>query len=266
MADSVYKSTNLTKKQLQFMKLLEEYEISYFLMQDIEKRINHNFTNLNEVLENLVDKKIINRIERGKYAKEQYTNPYVLGSFISNGGVVGYWSALHFHGLTERFPNKLFVKTTTRKRNANLFGTTVQFVSVLPRKNIGITQNGYGDNAYPITDIEMTLIDCFDQPRYAGDFENLIKAFAKATLISEKLITYTKAYSNIALTKRLGYLASLFHPIKLNSFIIYAKKQVNAKYSLMDAGGFEKGEFNAVWKLRLNVPEESLIKMTEDHY
>jgi len=112
----------------------------------------------------------------------------------------------------------------------------------------------------------MTLVDCFDQPRYAGDFENLIKAFARATLRAEKLITYTKAYNNIALIKRFGYLASLFHPTKLNSFIVYAQKQVNAKYSLIDAGGFEEGEFNAVWKLRLNVPEKAIIKMAEDNY
>lgn len=266
MADGVYKSTNVTKEQLQFLQLLESYEISYFLMQDIEKRIDHQFKNLNEVLENLVDKKLINRIERGKYTKEQYTNPYVLASFISNGGTVAYWSALHLHELTERFPNKLFIKTTTRKRTINVFGTVVQFITVKPQKNIGISQNGYADNAYPITDIEMTVIDCFDQPRYAGDFENLIKAFANATLSPSKLITYTKAYNNITLTKRLGYLASLFHPIKLKSFIVYAQKQVNKRYSLLDAGGFEEGEFNPIWKLRLNVPEEAIIKMSQDLY
>lgn len=266
MADSVYKSTNVTKEQLQFLQLLDSYEISYFLMQNIENRINHQFKNLNEVLENLVDKQLINRIERGKYTKENYNNPYVLASFISNGGTVAYWSALHLHALTERFPNKIFIKTTTRKRTINLFGTAIQFITVKHQKNIGIIQNGYADNAYPITDIEMTMVDCFDQPRYAGDFENLIKAFANATLSPTKLITYTKAYNNIALTKRLGYLASLFHPIKLKSFISYAQKQVNKRYNLIDAGGFNEGEFNPLWKLRLNVPEQAILKMAQNQY
>lgn len=73
----------------------------------------------------------------------------------------------------------------------------------------------------------MTLVDCFDQPRYAGDFADLIKAFTNAKLTKNKLIEYTKAYNNIALTKRMGYLATLFHKEKLQSFINYSKTQVN---------------------------------------
>ncbi|MCF6168004.1 hypothetical protein [Lutibacter sp.] len=266
MADSVYISTNLNKKQLQFIQLLETYEIAYFSMQSIERKINHQFSNLNEILENLVNKNVLVRLERGKYANTQYANLYVLGSFIANGGVVAFWSALHLHKLTSRFPNKLFIKTTARKRNTNILGTPIKFVSVLKRKNIGISQNGYGDNAYPITNIEVTLIDCFDQPRYAGDFEDLIKAFAQAKLSAGKLIAYTKAYNNKAVTKRLGYLASLFHPKKLKAFIKYAQTQVNKKYNVLDAGGLEKGAFNSTWKLRLNVSEQEILNMVQSHY
>jgi len=266
MADSVYISKNLDENQRQFMKLLEAYEILYFNMQTIEQRINKKFKNLNEILENLVDKEMLIRIERGKYALNNYTNINVLATFISKNSAEAYWSALHYHGLTERFPNTLFVKTTQRKRSTEILGTNIKFVSVKDYKNIGIQQEGYGDNSFNITDVEMTLVDCFDQTRYAGDFADLIKAFATTNLTNNKLIAYTKAYNNIAVTKRLGFLAQVFHSNKLTSFINYAKAKVNKKYSLIDAGGLQQGDFVSEWKLRLNISYQNLLHIAQNEY
>lgn len=266
MADSVYISKNLDSNQLQFMKLLEAYEILYFNMQSIEQDIKQSFENLNEILENLVDKELLVRIERGKYALTNYADVKVLATFISQNSAISYWSALHYHGLTERFPNTLFVKTTQRKRDTQILGTPVKFVSVKENKNIGCIREGYGDDSFLVTDIEMTLVDCFDQPRYAGDFADLIKAFATANLTNNKLIEYTRAYNNMALTKRLGFLAELFHENGLQTFMKYAKTQVNKKYSLLDAGGLQQGEFVSEWKLRLNVSRQELLNMAQNEY
>ncbi len=265
MADSVYISKNLDGNQLQFMKLLEAHEILYFNMQNIEQDLAQNFENLNEILENLVDKEQLYRIERGKYALNNYSNINVLATFICQNSAIAYWSALHYHGLTERFPNTIFVKTAQRKRDTHILGTTVKFVTVKDYKNVGTIVEGYGANSFTITDAEMTLLDCFDQPRYGGDFTDLVKAFANVKLTNTKLIAYTKAY-NIAVTKRLGYLSALLHPDKLQRFISYAKSQVNTRYSLLDAGGLQKGAFVSEWMLRLNVSKESLIQMAQTEY
>src|SRR5690606_1012113 len=266
MADSVYISKNLDEHQLQFMKLLEANEILYFNMDTIEGELQVEFENLNEILENLVDKELLMRIERGKYVLNNYSNMHALATFISQNSSIAYWSALYHHGLTERFPNTIFVKTTQRKRETQILGSTIKFVSVKATKNIGVIREGYGDDSFLITDPEMTLVDCFDQPRYAGDFADLIKAFATAKLTNNKLIEYTKVYNNIALTKRLGYLATLFHKEKLQSFINYAQTQVNKRYSLIDAGGLQEGEFKNEWKLRLNISQENLLQMAQNEY
>lgn len=266
MADQVYISKNLNQKQLQFIKLLEDYEISYFDMKEIEHQINQSFKNLNEILENLVDKDLLRRIAKGKYALRNYQNINVLATFISKESSVGYWSALHYHGLTERFPNTVFVKMDQRKRDTEILGAPIQFITVKKEKNMGQEQKGYGGNSFPMTDIEMTLVDCFDQPRYAGDFPDLIKAFAQANLTNKRLIKYTKTYNNIALIKRMGFLAELFHKEKLKSFIHYAKTKVNKRYNLIDAGGLEEGEFVKEWKLRLNVSRTELLQMAETEY
>jgi hypothetical protein len=56
MAASGYISKNLTETQVTFLKLLDEYEIQLFRFNEIEKQIEQQFDNLNEVLENLVHK------------------------------------------------------------------------------------------------------------------------------------------------------------------------------------------------------------------
>ncbi|MCX2681052.1 hypothetical protein OOZ15_13955 [Galbibacter sp. EGI 63066] len=267
MAKSTYISESLNENQIGLLKYLEDYEILYFNLKDLASQLPEKLANnVNELVENLYQKELLVRIERGVYAKPNYNNVNVLATFISQNSSIAYWSALYYHGLTERFPNTIFVKTTQRKRETQILGSTIKFVSVKSTKNIGAIQEGYGDDSFSITDMEMTLVDCFDQPRYAGGFADLIKAFATSKLTNNKLIEYTKSYNNIALIKRMGYLATLFHKEKLQSFINYAKTQVNKRYNLIDAGGIEKGEFVSEWKLRLNTSKENLLQMAQNEY
>lgn len=267
MAKGTYISENLNEDQIALLKYLDDYEVLYFNLKDLASQLPKHLTHkINELVENLYQKGMLNRIERGVYAKPNYNNLNVLATYTSPNSAIAYWTALHHHGLTERFPNTLFLKTTQRKRDTQILSSTVKFVTVKKSKNIGVIQEGYGDDSFNITDIEMTLVDCFDQPRYAGDFADVIKAVANARLTNNKLMAYTKAYDNIALTKRMGYLATLFHNDKLQSFIKYAKTQVNQKYNLMDAGGLQQGEFISEWKLRLNTSKEDLLQMAKTEY
>lgn len=266
MAKSTYISTHLTEAQLNFLTRLDEHEILYFSLEDIESRLNAQFPKLNEIVENLCDKKLLDRIERGKYTRPQFKDPFVLGTYISRDGVVAYWSALHRHGLTPRFPNKTFIKTTTRKRNVLLFGTLVQYITVQPHKLIGTIQQGYGDKSYRLSDIACTLLDCFDQPQYAGDWADLLRAFYLAKPESQTLIQYASVYNRLAMIKRMGYLAELFEKKELNLFIDFAKRIPTARYSLFEAGGADEGSFNKNWKLRMNINEEDILDIIHSPY
>jgi predicted transcriptional regulator of viral defense system len=261
MASGVYISKYLTREQLKFIKLIDENEISYFKMHKIEEQLNKEFANLNEILENLVDKDFLVRIERGKYRRYDFSDPYVLGTFIAKKGIVSYWSALHIHGLIERFPNIVFVKTPYRKRNTMVAGTKVKFVSVKKEKMAGITNSGYGNKRFPLTNIEMTLVDCFDQNRYAGPLPDLFKAFKQAPINPHKLIKYTNLYNNISIIKRMGCLAELLREEELSDFISFAQKSKNSKYNLFDPGGENTGDFNNRWKLRMNLSTEAILDM-----
>ena len=80
------------------------------------------------------------------------------------------------------------------------------------------------------------------------------------------MIAACEAIHNIAATKRMGYLASLFEKSELTDFIHYAEKQTNEKYNLFDPSGEEEGEFINRWKLRLNITEEDILGIINKQY
>lgn len=266
MANSVYISTNLTKAQRQFILLLNENEIEYFTISEIEEQLNHQFNNINEVLENLVQKNFLYRLQKGFYALQNFSNQNVIGTFISQKSAVAYWSALSIHGLTVRFPNTVFIQTTIRKRDKSVRGVSYKFVTIQERKRTGIITQGYGTNSYPITDVEKTIVDCFDLPNYSGGFELLVLAFAQAKLNSKKIIEYAEAINNISAIKRMGFMAELLDKRGMQLFIKYAKSKANNKYNLIDPATENSGAFIAKWKLRLNVGKEEIIDLAKELY
>jgi hypothetical protein len=88
MATSAYRSQNLTEHQLRFLKLLDDHEVLYFSTQNIEHQLGVSFQNLNEILKNLVHKKLLVHIVKGKFTRPQFQDVNVLATFISGGGVV----------------------------------------------------------------------------------------------------------------------------------------------------------------------------------
>jgi len=266
MARSTYISGNLTQKQIGFMLLLDDYEMDIFTLQDLKEQLGGQADDINELVENLVHKNILSRIERGKYCRYNFRDEKVIGSFLIPDGAIAYWSALHHYGLTERFPNTVFVQTTKAKQDKSVFGVYYKFVKINKSRQGGIVTEGYGNHSYRITSPEKTIADCFDLTQYSGGYAELIRAFAIATLDSDRLIEACRALHNLAVTKRMGYLAELCGKKELSRFIDFAKKQVNEKYNLLDPVGSEEGPFINDWKLRLNIPEENITGIINDQY
>ncbi len=266
MATGSYTSVNLTKPQLELMLLLDEYEMDIFSLDDVKKLVPAQDGDANELIENLVHKKVFSRIERGKYCRANFRDEKVIGSFLVTDGAIAYWSALNLHGLTEQFPNTIFIQTTKIKKDKKVFGTDYKFVTIAERKRDGIRKEGYGNHSYAITDVEKTLVDCFDIPKYSGGYAELIRAFSKAKLSPDKMIRYCTAVNNIAATKRMGFLAELFKKPGMTTFIRYAKQQVKQAYNPFDPQGPDKGDYERDWRLRMNISREELIGIANKIY
>jgi predicted transcriptional regulator of viral defense system len=254
------------QKQSDFLKYLDNEEIQFFNIESIKKTLGYNGRTLNEMVENLVRIGFLYRLERGKYCRSTFRDENVIGTFLAANSAVAYWSALHLHGLTEQFPNTIFVQTTKKKNTVSIFGADYQFVKINPHKRIGITYNGYGNYKYPITDVEKTIVDCFDLPQYCGGYAELIRAFYHADLNTAKLINYCKSVNNVAVIKRIGFLAELFEKDYLDDFIHFAKTKINRTYNLFDPFGKIEGKANSEWKLKLNLSKENILGISQNPY
>ena len=252
--------------QNDFVTYLEEEEISIFDIQKLKHSLDLDNRTINEIAENLVIKGFLSRIERGKYCRANFREENVIGTFLAKEGVVAYWSALNLHGLTEQFPNRLFIQTTQLKKEVAFAGTTYQFVKIQKNKMTGIAVSGYGNYRYSITDVEKTIVDCFDLPQYSGGLAELILAVYQAQLSAKKLIDYCDVVNNIAVTKRLGFLAELFEKKNLSSFIRFARSKVNRSYNPFDVSGINRGEPNRDWYLRMNLSQENIWKIVHNRY
>jgi predicted transcriptional regulator of viral defense system len=266
MAKGTYISENITHSQKAVMFMLDEYEIDIFSLSDLKQLVNDPLVDVNEIIENLVNQKVVSRIERSKYARANFRDERVIGCFLVPDGTIAYWSALNLHGLTEQFSNTIFIQTTHTKQDKTVFGVRYQFVKIKNEKCIGIETQGFGNQIYRITDKEKTIVDCFDLPHYSGGYAELIRAFGQTDINQDKLIEYCTAIGNVSVTKRLAFLTEILEKPKMKRFLKYAEQEVNARYSLMDPFGEEKGGFNTKWKLRLNITEEELLDICNKHY
>jgi predicted transcriptional regulator of viral defense system len=253
-------------QSLEILKVLDELEWDIFSGESLALHLQTSNKAIQNNLENLVSRGLLSRIEKGKYCRHTFRDEYVISNYLAEDGVVAYWSALNLHGLTEQFPNTVFVQTAKLKRNKSVFGVRYQFVKVKPEKMTGVEIQGYGNHQYRMTDIEKTLADCFDLPEYSGGFTELLRAFARAEIRAEKLIRYCQAIDNISAAKRMAYLAELLQKPDSEPFLEYAQRVVNKKYTLFDGLGSEKGEFINRWKLRLNVSREDILLMCNKPY
>lgn len=132
-------------------------------------------------------------------------NKYEIGSHLSETSYISYHSALEFHGLAHQPFNELFVSSHSRfnsfcfdevdytccQTGANTMGV------IVPKANSFVR----------VTDVERTLLDCFDNIEKAGGVEELLHCMEAVVMLNEnKLVVYLSAFGKAFLYQKTGYL------------------------------------------------------------
>jgi len=200
-----YIKKNITRDQRDFLIFLDNQEIEIFTFSDIEQRLGIVNKNLSNILANLVHHKLLVQLEKGKYCRPNFNDGFVIANYLCKDSAIAYWSALNHYGLTEQIPNTIFVQTDKLKRSKKVLNVDYKFIKVHPKKITGVTTEGRGSYKFRITDIEKTIIDCFDLLQYSGGFAELVRAFYTAGLDKKKMLDYAIAVDNISIFKRISY-------------------------------------------------------------
>ncbi|MEZ4884651.1 MAG: hypothetical protein R3E32_08000 [Chitinophagales bacterium] len=252
-------NTKLSVEEQLLLKGLDDHELDIFSFEELHQLELIEVIFLQSALEKLVRNGWLKRIEKGKYCRHNFYNELAIANLLVEDGAIAYWSALNFHGLTEQFPHTVFVQTTHQKKNKEVFGVQYQFVKIKEKKRVGVIVDWYNEYPIQVTDIEKTIVDCFDLPEYSGGFAELLRAFDEASLDGDKLIAYCRAIDSVSAIKRMGYLAEVLQKDGLEAFREYAESVVNSSPTPFDPFGIKKGSVQKKWKLVMNIEEKDIL-------
>jgi predicted transcriptional regulator of viral defense system len=250
--------TNVESSILQF---LEDNGLNLFTTDIFNRLSLYSKSQLYTAINDLAGKGAIIKLEKGKYCTYGFSDAYAIGCFLANNSCISYWTAMNLHRLTEQIPNVIFVQTDKQKTSKLVYGVEYRFVRLQRDKIFGYKTQGYGNHSYLLSDVEKTIIDCFDIPQYSGGYPEIIKAFYKAKLNAERMIKYCKLLNNLSVIKRLAFLADLFEKENLKKFIDFAQKIKNKKYNLFETNGETKGKTDKKYGLILNITKEEIFNM-----
>jgi predicted transcriptional regulator of viral defense system len=228
---------------------------------------------LHQALHHLARSGWLVRLRKGLYALSSTVlgvtpaHEFEVAMTLVSPAAISHWSALHYHGLTEQAPRKVFVLTTTdasvprvrsttvkRISNGYPIGDTVyQFVQVKPERYFGVEKVWIGEARVRVTDPERTLLDGLSMPQYCGDFAEVLHAFEVRGkhLDVERIVQYA-CQLDTATAKRLGWVLQLqgIDPARLDPLL----KLPIEGYRKLDPTGPRKGPYNRHWMIQENLP------------
>lgn len=172
---------------------------------------------------------------------------------LAEPAAVSHWSALHFHGLTQQVPRRVYVLTTTVASAPRAGGASFTFVRVDPERYFGTELVWIGETRVTMTDPERTLIDGLSKPQHCGDFSEVMQAFENrlADLDLEKIIWYAVRLDG-ATARRLGW---VLEHLGLKSPGFERLLSVPVKgYRTLDPTGPRRGPCDRRWMIQVNLP------------
>jgi predicted transcriptional regulator of viral defense system len=241
--------------------------------RELAPEVGLNETYLPEALYHLRQNGWIVSLRRGLYALSSSVpgvtpaHEFEIAMALVSPAAISHWSALHYHGLTEQAPRKVFVLTTTDASVPRVRSTTIkrihngypvgdtayQFVQVKPERYFGTEKVWIGEARVTITDPERTLLDGLSIPHYCGDFAEVLHAFrARGERLNiEKIIEYACRLDS-ATAKRLGWVLESqgVDPTYLEPLLGLSIKG----YRKLDPTGPRKGPCNHRWMIQENLP------------
>ncbi len=187
------------------------YKLRIFTLEELSEVLKGKLKSVKGLLSRYKQQGWIVSIRRNTYcmvdiaSKQPVCDKFEIGSHLSPTACIGYHTALEFHGLAHQPFNEVFVKSLTRF-NSFAF-EDVDYTYCRQTKEIIGVMSPKGNPYVRVTDVETTLLDCFDRIDRAGGIEELLHCMEAIVLLDEeKIIRYLEMYNKAFLYQKTGYL------------------------------------------------------------
>lgn len=182
----------------------------------------------------------------------------VVGSHLVAQSTIAYWTALHYWGLTEQIPPRVYVQTLARRFDPRpvLAGVPYQFIRISPGKCYGQIIQFSGDRPFNVTNLEKSLVDALDRPELCGGFPVVLQAFREARPGEPLLLEYLQRFPSAGPLRRLGYLAEAGQITISRSLIDQLRSAVPSGVIKLDPDLPRRGRIHTRWGVQDNLHQD----------
>lgn len=209
----------------------------------------------------------IKRLERGSYlivpleagpSRLWTEDPFVLATQIAPDGIIGYWTALNYWGMTEQIPRTTFVQIRNRRSRAkiNILGMRFQFVTIVERKFFGAREERSNGMTFRISDKEKTIVDGCDRPELSGGILQIYRALESGEPLDwDKVSNYLQRMNSGAVYKRLGFIVESLglDPPRKNQMLDQWRASITKGIADLEPGRSKRGRIDSRWRVRVNI-------------
>jgi predicted transcriptional regulator of viral defense system len=195
-------SQSISRREAQLIDEIKDREMLFFQPKDVQRFLDVSDRASYNMVSRMKNKDLVESIESGKYVLKEILDSrdvYELASNIVDYSYLGFFSALHFHDLTEQVPQKVQVAVTKRKDNLRLQGREIQFIKIDKDHFFGYSKYGNTVASTP----EKTVIDSLRLPGKTGDLSNILD-LDYTQFDTELLVDYAVKTGSSTVASRLG--------------------------------------------------------------
>lgn len=239
-------STSVSKREAELIDAVNEKDLIFFGPRNVRHFLGITARNAYQLLRKMKEKDLVVHVERGKYVlRERWeeTDIRAIASNLVTPSYLGFWSALHFHHMTEQVPRTVFVVTTRRTDDREIQGNDIRFVTV--REELMFGYERLSDTV--VSTPEKTVVDALLFPQHVP-VSVVNDALARDDLDVGTLVDYCLRVGSGALAARLGYLLERNNMLKRADEL----QELVTSYTKLNPSGDEKNP-NSDWKLYVNV-------------
>lgn len=178
---------------------------------------------------------------------------------------LGYSSAMQIHDMTTQPVLQVTVATTRSKRDEVVGGQGFRFVRCARDRFFGLETMELDSALVVVSDLERTIVDCLDKPRYGGGVSEVSRGMwlRRLDLDFLRLLEYARRMESGAVVRRLGFVLSTLRMLPREE-LEQLQRQIGRHYDVLDPTlDVEGARYNDAWRLRVNVlPDELLENLT----
>lgn len=268
---NVTKAPEKPKGEAGLIRAIEKRGLSIFTFDQAMELTPIGRDSAKKLIFNLVKKRVIQRLEKGKYllipstAREhgEYSEKgTIIAAHLIDPYYLSYWTALKFYGWTEQPSNTIFIATTKQKAPLRVKGITFKFIRLKDTRFFGYDGHRDGQYKVKVADKEKAIVDCLDQPRYSGEIVEVAKGIwnGRNEIDIEKVLGYAERMKNGAIIKRLGYLMETLEILTPEFRKRLLSRVRRGIVSLEPDRSKISGRIIPEWQLRENLDPENLTE------